>query len=195
MPNKFYTGEDIYFRPLEPEDAPVLAAWFNDPEIWRTLARNSPMSNLRETEWLQQLYKDDKHLVLGIVLTHEDRLVGCCGLRDISPVNRSAVFGLTIGDRSRQGMGIGTRATRLAVRYAFEQLNLNRVELAVFAEHERAVRAYRNAGFIEEGRARQAYYRNGRYQDVINFAILRSDWEEKQEEEMASDAALASLTI
>lgn len=195
MTTRYYDGERIYFRPLEPEDAPRLAGWFNDPDNWRTLGRFQPISQLREREFVDALYKSNDQIVLGIVIRKDNRLIGCTGLSGICAVNRSAEFGITIGDRRRQGLGLGREATHLMLRYGFDERNLNRIELSVFADNERAIRAYRAAGFVFEGRHRQAYYRNGRYHDCLRFAILREEWYADRLDEQGAESAMASMTV
>lgn len=187
MSIRYYQGQNIHFRPLEPDDALRLAAWVNDPEIWRTLGRFGPVSRLREREFLEGLYKTPGDVVFGIALNDGGDLIGCCGLHAVSGPNRSAELGIFIGDAGHQNKGLGTEATRLLLRYAFEELNLRRVSLQVAADNHRGVNAYRRAGFVEEGRCRQAHYRNGQYHDVLLFATLRDDWTEA-----ASDAQSAA---
>lgn len=65
----------------------------------------------------------------------------------------------------------------LILRYAFHELNLNRVGLDVIEYNERGIRAYQKAGFQLEGRVRQAVHRDGKIYDRINMGILRSEWE------------------
>jgi RimJ/RimL family protein N-acetyltransferase len=65
------------------------------------------------------------------------------------------------------------------LNYAFNELNLNRVQLTVNADNPRAVRAYQKAGFQEEGRAREAFFRDGRWQDMLYMAVLRRDFKRK----------------
>ena len=177
MAIRYYEGDRIYFRPIEPSDDALLRAWVNDPANWSTLGRFLPVNELREREWIERLYKDDRDVVLGIAAKEGDRLIGVCGLHAVSVANRSAIFGITIGDRESQTKGLGTEATKLMVKYGFEELNLNRIELAVFADHERAVKCYQRAGFVIEGRARQGYYRSGRYHDELRMAMLREEYE------------------
>lgn len=176
MSVRFYDGEHIYFRPLELSDEPVLRRWFNDPDNWRTLERSYPINELREREYIEKLYKSPEDVSVGIVIREQDRLVGCAGLHGMSIANRAATFGIVIGDREFQSHGFGTEATRLLLRLGFEEYNLNRIQLTVFADNARAVRVYERAGFTLEGRARQAYFRGGRFVDVLQYAILRSEW-------------------
>lgn len=173
----FYEGKRIYFRPLELEDEPSLKRFINDPRNWRFLRLGQPINGVREREWIESLGKSQTDYVFGVALKGTDRLIGVTGLHQVEARNRSAVFGINIGDTAFQGRGYGREATELVLRYAFEELNLNRVELAVYADNWRAIRLYQKVGFVQEGCARQARYSNGRYQDEYRFAILRSEWE------------------
>ena len=58
------------------------------------------------------------------------------------------------------------------LEHAFRALGLHRVALSVFAFNERAIRAYRKAGFVIEGRAREAIWRDGRYWDELTMSVL-----------------------
>ena len=60
-------------------------------------------------------------------------------------------------------------------------LNLHRVSLDVFEYNTRALRSYQKAGFVTEGRQRQALQRNGRAWDVIYMGILREEWMKSDE--------------
>ena len=193
MSVRYYNGQRIYFRPIELTDCAKFVEWFNDPDNWRTLARSNPINQLREKEFIEGLYKSNTDVAFGIVLSVDDSFIGCCGLHGISPQARSASFGILIGEMRYQGLGFGGETISLALRYGFEELNLNRIELDVFAGNERGLRAYRRAGFVQEGRRRQAFYRNGRYHDVIHMAVLREDWADAVSE-TENEARLSSMT-
>ncbi|MCP4247465.1 MAG: GNAT family N-acetyltransferase, partial [bacterium] len=187
MTIRYYDGDRIYLRPVELADEPLLRRWFNDPENWRTLKRFRPINEQREREFIEKLYKSPDELALGIVVREGDVLVGVTGFRGLGGPDRSATFGITLGDREYQGRGFGTEATRLTVRYGFEELNLNRIGLTVHAGNERGIRAYRRAGFVREGRLRQTLYRNGRYHDELCYSILRREWERSSDTEQSED--------
>ena len=97
-------------------------------------------------------------------------------LRNV-PNDRKAEFGINLGDVAYQNKGFGTEAARLAIRFGFEELNLNRIGLSVFANNTRAIRCYQKAGFVQEGCLRQAFYRSGQFHDEYRFAILRDEWQ------------------
>src|SRR5258708_2251935 len=126
-----------------------------------------PMSKQAEEEFIINSARDEHVLHLIIVLKDGDRPIGMIGLKDIDFRNRSAQFGIAIGERECWGQGHGTEATRLILDHAFGTLNLNRVWLRVAEDNERACRCYKRLGFEKEGVLRQDYYRNGRYLDLF----------------------------
>jgi RimJ/RimL family protein N-acetyltransferase len=182
MPNAYLVGEKIYLRPLEKEDARVLAPWFNDQEVTRTLLIYRPVSLVFEESFIEKANQNEAELVLGIAVKVTDKLIGGTGFHHIDFQNRRASFGIAIGDKAEWGKGYGTEATRLMVNHAFATLNLNRVWLNVYEFNRRGIRAYERVGFKQEGILRQDCFREGRYWDSIIMGILREEWQPSRAE-------------
>jgi hypothetical protein len=81
-----------------------------------------------------------------------------------------------LGGPENRGQGYGLEALALMLNYAFYELNLHRVSLNVIGDNLRAIRAYKKAGFKEEGHIRQAVQRDGQRHDLIWMGILRDEW-------------------
>ena len=81
-----------------------------------------------------------------------------------------------IGDKSCWGQGYGTEAMQLLLEHAFNTLNLNRVDLHVYDDNQRAIEMYKRVGFVEEGRLRDYHFREGKYFDTLIMSILRDEW-------------------
>lgn len=180
MKVQFYQGDRIYFRPLELEDEPVVRVWVNDPRNWRTLLRNRPVNCVEEKKWLEKVCSSEHNVTLGIVVRDGDRLIGSTGLHRIDFASRSAIFGILLGDVEFQNNGFGTEATQLMLDYGFRVLNLNRIGLDVYASNPRGIRTYEKAGFVAEGRSREAAFRDGEYVDVLQYGILQREWASNQ---------------
>ena len=75
--------------------------------------------------------------------------------------------------------------------HAFGTLSLHRIGLSVFSFNERAIRSYLSCGFVMEGRAREAIWRDGRWWDEITMSVLHSDWLAMQEPAVAAAGARA----
>jgi RimJ/RimL family protein N-acetyltransferase len=176
MKNPFLIGTKLYLRPLEREDAKQCAAWFNDPDIIRTLLAYRPVNLRAEEEFIDKALQSEHELVLGIALQGSEHLIGGTGLHRMDFRNRHAGFGITIGEKEEWGKGYGTEAARLMVAHAFETLNLNRVWLHVYEYNQRGIRVYERIGFQKEGVLRQDTYREGRYWDTIVMGILKSEF-------------------
>ena len=106
-------------------------------------------------------------LSLAVHIRDTNRLIGTCALSQLDSDNGSALYHITIGEKDMWGRGYGTEATRLMLDHAFGTLNLHRIALSVFSFNERAIRSYRSCGFVIEGRAREAIWRDGRWWDEV----------------------------
>jgi len=178
--NPYLISTKVYLRPLEREDAPVVAAWFNDPEIRRMIRRQQPINLLAEEDYIAKANQSEHDLVLGIAVKETDRLIGAAGLHGIDFKNRHAMFGISIGVKEEWGRGYGTAATVLVLQHAFETLNLNRIWLHVYEDNDRGIKVYEKIGFQKEGVLRQDNYRDGRYWNTITMAMLREEWMAKK---------------
>jgi RimJ/RimL family protein N-acetyltransferase len=163
-------------RKLEPEDAPNLYRFRNDPEVARGLGGFSSGYTLQAIkEWIERRGKASDDLVWAIADRETNACLGHAGLYQIDHRVRACEFGILIGDSSRWGKGLGKEVTSAIVAYGFDELNMNRIELSVIASNTRAIRLYEVLGFVREGLKRQAQYRAGDYLDLILMAILRSE--------------------
>jgi len=192
-------GERIRFRGVERDDLPTFVKWLNDPDVQQGILIHQPISQAREENWFEGMIKrpDDEH-IMGIevrlpgertglpgVKGNEPgaqggeeawKLIGNLAFNDIDWRNRSSEFGIMIGDKTYWTQGYGTEAVRLLIKHGFNSLNLNRIFLRVFENNPRAIRAYEKAGFVHEGRERQAEFRDGRYIDVLLMSILKDEF-------------------
>ena len=160
-----------------PENLAAFRRWYADPEIAR-LARyqEGPMRPDEIDRFFQARVIGPGSLAMAIHERATDRLIGTCALSQMDADNGSAMFHITIGENDAWGHGFGTEATRLMVDHAFGTLKLHRVSLSVFEFNERAIRAYSACGFVAEGRAREAIWRDRRWWDEVTMSILESDW-------------------
>jgi len=170
-----FKGQKVILRPVELSDLKQLLN-INDPEVRQNLLSVFPLNQVREEEWVKGLYSSQKDVVFGVVPMGEEKLIGTTGLHGIDWVNRVAEFGIAITDKNYWNMGLGTEATQLTLKYAFEFLNLNRVSLRVYEYNKRAIHVYEKCGFVHEGRLRKARYLNGKYHDVLIMSVLSDEY-------------------
>jgi diamine N-acetyltransferase len=176
-------GERIRFRAIEKDDLLAFVAWVNDPDVLQGIGIYLPFSMVDEQAWFEkdQARPHQEHN-LAIEVKEMDlhevetwKLIGNFGFFNYDRRNACTEFGIMIGEKSYWNRGYGTEAVRLLARHGFETLNLNRIYLRVLETNPRAIRAYEKAGFIHEGRQRQAEFRNGKYIDLLVMSLLRGD--------------------
>lgn len=173
-------GLMVRLRPIEQEDLPRFVRWFSDPEVRRHLALYLPPSLAQEEHWFRRLQEQmaRNEVVVLAIETPEGVHIGNIGLHQINWKDRNAELGIVIGEKEYWGQGYGTDATRTLLQFAFGEMNLHRVQLRVDADNARAIRCYQKCGFREEGRLRDAVFREGTYHDQLIMSILRADWQE-----------------
>jgi RimJ/RimL family protein N-acetyltransferase len=174
-------GKRIRLRAVSREDLPKFVEWLNDPEVIAGLMVRIPFSLEDEQQWFDSLSKlpqAERPLVIEIQDGETWRMIGNTSFHAISNIDRAAEFGIMIGDKSVWNQGYGREATWLMLQHGFENLNLHRIYLRVYESNPRAIRAYEKAGYVREGRMRQAIYKNGQYQDVLLMSVLRSEWDQ-----------------
>lgn len=173
-------AERIRLRADERADLPRFVEWLNDPEVREGISYYLPLSQVEEEHWYENMLKSppEEHPFAIEIRSEDDdwKLIGNCGFMDINWRCRSAEVGIFIGEKSTWNQGYGTEVMRLMLKHGFESLNLNRIFLRVFATNLRAVRCYEKAGFIHEGRLRQAEYHNGQYIDFLVMSVLRAEY-------------------
>ena len=104
------------------------------------------------------------------------RPIGIADIRHINHAYGTAELGIMIGEAEYWGKGYGTETVTLLLSYAFTALNLHNVMLDTTSYNERAIRAYRRAGFREIGRRREAKRIAGKVYDVVFMDCLATEF-------------------
>ena len=169
----------IKLAPLLPEHAAYFHAWVCDPEVIEYSL--TAFQRLKTTEqidqWFAATLQQPNCLNLGIFLKETNALIGYAGLTGISAVNQSAEYFIFIGEKAAWGKGVGTAVTRQIVAIGFTHHQLNRIMLTVSELNTGGVKAYTKAGFVPEGRLRQAACRQGVFHDKIVMSVLKAEWQ------------------
>ena len=172
-------GTKVRLRSYTKADLPKAREYLNDPEVGAGLRRGIRFPFRPEDE--EKFYdsidpNSTKGYSFAIECKESGQYLGGCGMHDIDSKNRMATVGIFLG-KEHVGKGYGTDAMQVLVDFCFNEINLNRVKLNVFAFNKRAIRCYRKTGFKIEGTLRQEVFRNGKYHDSLVMGLLRSEWE------------------
>ena len=172
-----FTTANLHLRELISNDAEAVLRIFADKEVTRyydldTFRDLSQASELIRRQRIRfergevmrwGITQKENNIVIGTVgyVFNQDNAQGGLGYDLASPYWRR---------------GIMTEALRLVMRYGFSSLRLNRIQALVVPGNVPSIGLLQKLGFTEEGLLRQYAFFKGRYQDLICFSVLRSEF-------------------
>ena len=169
-PDLVVVGERVALGPLRRDLAPIYARWMNQLEVRRGLDHLGIETPETQEKWVEEnVERSARRQPEGIEFTIYDRSdgapIGTVGLLSIVHAHGRAELGIFLGER--RGQGLGTEATRLALDYAFNVVQLRNVMLEAIASNAAALRAYERAGFRRVGARRGAIVSRGQRTDIV----------------------------
>ena len=173
------SGKLVRLRAVEPSDAQALARWTSDPEVGRWMINDYPWSLAQTIKRCEERPKNTyDNVVLCIETLAEKRPIGIVALLGAEPESGRPELSIYIGESEFRGGGYGTDALRVICRYGFDQMRLHGITLWVVAEHVVARHVSGKVGFVEEGRSRERFFRDGRWHDMILMSVLEGELKE-----------------
>ena len=172
-------GKKVCLRAVEEDDLEMLRNLTNDPEFEHAVVGWSyPVSKRDQEEWFSNCKYNDSRLRF-IIETQESGAVGLIGLRDIDWKNGNASgLGMRIASKKVREHGIATDAWMTLMKYAFEELRLNRINGNALSYNKISMHVCEKVGFKVEGIQREAVYKSGHFVDVVQLGCLKSDYED-----------------
>lgn len=171
-------GKVLTLRAIEEEDLVLLHKWANDPATQDGIGElHFPSSMDFHKTWFQNL-KNDKLNQRFVVDAPGIGIIGLSSIVNIDWRNRHAWHGLVLGESDHRGKGHGIDAIMATMRYAFEELNLERLDGSMIEYNKLSVSTYcgKRLGWKEEGRRRNYFYRKGRYWDQVLVGVTKQDY-------------------
>jgi RimJ/RimL family protein N-acetyltransferase len=192
----FLQGERLYLRPIEEEDLDRCRRWINDPRVRKFLKQSFPLDRIAERAWHERRSRarPPSEIILAIVLNDGDRHIGNNGIHPIDWLNRRGTSGTMIGEPELWGKGYGYEAKELLLEYAFNTLNLHRIDSGALSTNPRSIACLKKSGYVEEGRARQWIYRDGQWVDHVLFGILAEEWRARRRKDGSGKPGLYDLS-
>ncbi|WP_404451979.1 GNAT family N-acetyltransferase [Virgibacillus necropolis] len=172
-------GENIHLRIFNNDDAQAMLNlqkenrdFFEEFAMTRSSNFYTIEGQLERIKKATENIKQDEDYYLGIFENGENKLVGTINLFHIlRESSQSAVIGYFL-DKKYNGKGFMTEATRLIVKFAFDELKLHRIEAGVQPHNIGSIRVLEKSGFHQEGIAKKNTKINGKWEDHQVLAII-----------------------
>lgn len=171
-------SERIVLRPLEDRDAAAIFTIFSDQEVMRYWSSTALVDMTQARQMLRQIHEGFRARTLfkwGIALRDSDVVIGTCTLTHFDDEFCRAEIGYALASAYWR-RGYMSEALDCLVAYAFDELNLQRLEADVDPENVASVRSLERLGFQREGYLRERWHVGGGVQDAIFFGLLKREW-------------------
>ena len=168
----------LLLRPFLDTDADALFTMHSNVHVmryWDSPPWREPERAGRFIAAARQLAVDGTGMRLAMVRVSDGVFLGWCGIARWNPEFRSAALGYCL-DESAWGHGYGTEGARALVGWAFDTLDLNRVQAEVDTRNPASYRVMEKLGFVREGLLREDCIVDGEVSDTYVYGLLRRDW-------------------
>jgi RimJ/RimL family protein N-acetyltransferase len=163
-------------RPLRGNDAAALYAYLQDQAV--TELTSYPVVSMAMVEGMIERYATrwaaGEPSKWGIVLEHDDRVVGTCGFNDHSQAHRWAELAYELA-RPQWGTGLMRQVVPAVLQWAWQHEGFDRVHAYVRVDNHRSVAVLERNGFLREGCLRSYRVCRGQPHDFYIYALLRAE--------------------
>ena len=157
LPTPTLHTDRLRLRPLDDADADDLFALHSNPAVlryWDSPPWSEPARAERFLAGSRQLADEGTGARLAVDLTTDKTFLGWCSLSRWNADHRSAALGYCFGEAA-WGHGYATEAARAVLQWAFETLDLNRVQAETDTRNAGSARVLEKLGFVREGTLRE----------------------------------------
>lgn len=171
------TTERLELRLIRSSDDAFILQGLSDERVTKYYAVHyHTLEEVQEQmKFYQELIESQTGIWWTFSLKGESGLIGACGFSSIEPEHRKGEIGFWLLPEY-WGKGYIPEAAGAAIKYGFENLNLNRIEAIVEGGNEQSEKVLQKIGFACEGSLREREIKNGRFIDLVYYSILRSTW-------------------
>lgn len=172
-------NQSALLRPIEKEDFYELSGIAYDYDIWRFNVSRC-MNDGELHNYIDSMLKQKEKGILYPFLIVDKKMnqaAGCSSFGNISNKDKRLEIGGSWLGKNFQGTGLNRSVKFLMIKYAFEQLEFERVEFKTDVLNTQARKALKKIGAVEEGILRShTLMQDGRRRDTIYYSILKGEW-------------------
>ncbi|MCB0022606.1 MAG: GNAT family N-acetyltransferase [Caldilinea sp.] len=171
----------LRLRPFTEEDKDALYALMSNAYVLRYWDAPPWTERTRADRFLarcKEMEQEGSGVRLAIERTDDGAFVGWCAFMQWNPDFRSALIGYCLAEKA-WGHGYATEAAGAMVQWAFDTLDLNRIQSEADTRNRASERVLEKLGFVREGTLRENCILNGDVSDSSVYGLLRREWEQR----------------
>lgn len=171
-------GQQVTLRELRTSDAAPLFSMLTTEEVSRFIS--PPPSTVdgfeRFIAWTLRQRAAGSYACFAVTLKGFDTAIGIFQVRETEPGFGTAEWGFALGS-AFWGTGVFQEGAELVLEFAFDTLNVHRLEARAAVQNGRGNGALHKLGAVQEGILRKSFLKNGVYLDQVLYAIVQDDWQ------------------
>lgn len=163
-------------------DAPEIVRYSAHPSILRAIDWKTPDGRVTEESVAKFIRKQNKvepggseWFDLAVALKPNDKVIGTIGIMRKEHKQGRTGWGLAAEHR---GQGLATEAALAMLEYGFQDLGCHRIDAVTSQWNERSWKLMERIGMRREAHFREREFARGEWQDVVIYALLKSEWAE-----------------
>lgn len=165
--------EEFNLRPIEEQDLEMVLSWRNSDRVRSYMYTDHLITQDEHRSWFER--RQQAEFPSTLIFEFRGIPVGLKSFSQIDRCNNCCYWGFYLGE-AKLPRGCGSAMGFLSLEYIFEQQKFRKLCAEAFAFNEGSVTYHTQLGFIQEGRFMQHVLKNGRYEDIISFALFRDNW-------------------
>jgi RimJ/RimL family protein N-acetyltransferase len=168
-------GKLVNLKVLEKEDLPLIAEWFNKPDVF---GEYNPLIQMSRTE-IEKDYEKRSFEQIEFLIEGKDgsKLGYIWQFNVMHPAGKIPEIGYFLVPNER-GKGYCAEAVNIIVDYLFLSKNIERIQAQTDVRNLGSQKVLEKAGFKREGTLRKSFFMRGEWRDAYIYSILREEWKE-----------------
>lgn len=158
------------------KDLQLVLKWRNSPRVSKEMYTDRKITWEEHVNWFKSCQTSKE--VENFLCYLEQEAIGVVSITDIDMKNRRCSWGIYIG-REDAPKGSGTKMGYLALQHVFNDLKLQKIWVEVLANNAVSLKFHKKLGFRVEGIFRRHILKNGKYEDVVRFALFKKIFSER----------------
>ncbi len=170
-------GAGVSLRGYRDDDSPALLTLFGDVEVTRYWSQE-PWTQLQQArDYLDRMRAEretHEFYQWAIAANADDALIGTMSLFQLDRTHRRGMIGYALLP-SMQGRGHAAEAMRLMIEFAWNVLDLRRLEADTDPDNHPSRRLFERFGFVNEGTMRDRWFVHGQWHDTAWYGLVREE--------------------
>lgn len=169
--------DEIYLRSFEKDDEEFLVKLRLNKNLFQYTCGNTYfMSKEHSKKMLNESFTNTNKIYVMICLCTKNIPVGYLSLTEIDHINKKICWGGIVIDPKYAGNGYATSASKLMLRFVFEEMNMNKIYGYWLEENYASLKMAEKIGFAKEGYLKEHVFKTNKYHNVCIYSILKKDY-------------------